>query len=306
VHERFGTATARVGETQLDLAATRAESYERPGALPDVRPAGISDDLARRDFTVNAMAVPLTGDWALLDPHHGLADLSARVLRVLHERSFVDDPTRALRAARYAARLTLRIDPETDAWLRAADLETISAERVEAELRRLAAEPDPTAALSLLVEWGLAEANVELAGGALDVLRQSEWEGVADPATAFLAAGSVRAGRFGPMEGSDGGRTLASVDESRPSALVAAARGRTGVELAIARALGAEWLDRYVTEWRFVRLEIDGDDLMKAGIDEGPGIGRGLSAALAAKLDGQMDGREQELAAAMKAAKRVE
>src|SRR3954454_2682802 len=235
VHDRFGTATVGVGETEVDLAATRAESYEHPGALPSVRPAGIADDLARRDFTVNAMALPLAGEAEaeLMDPHGGLGDLHDRILRALHDRSFADDPTRALRAARYAARLGLRIDEGTEGWLRDADLSTVSAERVEAELRRLATEPDPGAALSLLVEWRLAEANVELAGGALDVLSRREWAGVADPATAFLAAGSVRAARFGPLEGSDGGRDLASVQGSRPSELVAAARGRTGVELVV-------------------------------------------------------------------------
>jgi tRNA nucleotidyltransferase (CCA-adding enzyme) len=306
VHDRFGTATVRVGDTEVDLAATRAESYEHPGALPSVRSAGIADDLARRDFTVNAMAFPLAGEAELVDPHGGLDDLRDRILRALHDRSFTDDPTRALRAARYAARLGLRVDPDTDAWLRASDLETVSAERVEAELRRLAAEPDPSAALSLLVEWGLAEANVELAGGALEVLRRPAWSGIADAATAFLAAGSVRTGRFGPLEGSEGGRDLASVQGSRASELVAAARGRTGVELAIGRALDAEWLDRYVAEWRDVRLEIDGSDLMEAGVEEGPAIGRGLAAALAAKLDGDISGGEEELATALRAAQTIE
>jgi tRNA nucleotidyltransferase (CCA-adding enzyme) len=306
VHDRFGTATVRVGETEVDLAATRAESYERPGALPSVQAAGIADDLARRDFSVNAMAVPLAGEAELVDPHGGLDDLGETILRALHDRSFADDPTRALRAARYAARLALRLDPDTETWLRATDLETVSAERVEAELRRLAAEPDPQAALSLLVEWGLAEANVELAGGALEVLRRQEWSGVADPATAFLAAGSVRAGRFGRLEGGEGGRDLASVQGSRPSELAAAARGRTGVELVIGRALGAEWLDRYVAEWRDVRLEIDGSDLMEAGVEEGPAVGHGLAAALAAKLDGTISGRDEELETALRAARTVE
>src|SRR4051794_21308442 len=126
VHDRFGTATVGVGETELDLAATRAESYEHPGALPTVRPAGISDDLARRDFTVNAMAFPLAAQAELMDPHGGLDDLRDRILRALHERSFTDDPTRALRAARYAARLGVRVDESTEGWLRDADLSTVS------------------------------------------------------------------------------------------------------------------------------------------------------------------------------------
>jgi tRNA nucleotidyltransferase (CCA-adding enzyme) len=75
------------------------------------------------------------------------------------------------------------------------------------------------------------------------------------------------------------------------------------VTLAIARALGAEWIDAYMGEWRHVRLEIDGEDLLAAGIEEGPGIGRGLAAALRAKLDGEAAGRQQELEVALGAAR---
>jgi tRNA nucleotidyltransferase (CCA-adding enzyme) len=303
VHDRFGTATVRIAGGSVDLAATRAESYRHPGALPDVRPAPLADDLARRDFTINAMAIPLAGEPRLIDPHGGLEDLRAGILRALHEGSFVDDPTRALRAARYAARLGLEPETATAAWLRGSDLGTVSAERVEAELRRLAAEPDPAAALRLLVDWGLVEADEALAAASLRVLAGAGWGGIADPAAAFLAAGAVRGGRFGPLEGGQGGRELAMVEGSRPSELVAAARGRSGVELVIARVLGADWLDRYLADWRAVRLEINGADLLAAGVPEGPAIGRGLATALARKLDGEIGGRERELAAAVEAAR---
>jgi tRNA nucleotidyltransferase (CCA-adding enzyme) len=291
-----------VAGAQIDLAATRTETYEHPGALPTVSAAGIDADLARRDFTVNAMAIPLRGDARLLDPHGGLADLGDGILRALHDWSFVDDPTRALRAARYASRLELEPDPATAALLPDADIGAVSAERVEAELRRAASEPDPAAVLALLAEWGLVEADVALAGAALAVLDGAGWRGVADPASVMLAAGSIRAGRFAPGGGREGGRELADVQGSRPSELVSAARGRGGVELVIGRALGAEWLDRYVSEWRRVRLEITGADLLEAGVHEGPDVGRGLEAALSAKLDGEIEGRDQELETALEAA----
>src|SRR5829696_695584 len=99
----FLTGRLEQGDVKIDVAQTRAESYPAPGALPEVRPASIGEDLARRDFTVNAMAFPLSGDRRLIDPHAGLEDLRAGTLRILHDGSFVDDPTRALRAARYAA-----------------------------------------------------------------------------------------------------------------------------------------------------------------------------------------------------------
>jgi tRNA nucleotidyltransferase (CCA-adding enzyme) len=96
---------------------------------------------------------------------------------------------------------------------------------------------------------------------------------------------------------------LASFQPARPSEAVDRAHGRSGVELALARALGAEWLDRYVAEWRDVRLEIDGNDLLAEGIGEGPRVGRGLHEALRAKLDGEVHGADEELRAALAAAR---
>ena len=104
---RFGTCTVRVRDMVYDLAASRRERYAEPGALPEVEPAPLSEDLRRRDFTVNALAVALTGarTGSLVAPEGALGDLEAGRLRVFHERSFLDDPTRLLRLARYAARL---------------------------------------------------------------------------------------------------------------------------------------------------------------------------------------------------------
>src|SRR5690606_25329122 len=104
-HERFGTAKVVLEGHEVDLAGARRETYPEPGALPVVEPAdSIEQDLARRDFTINAMALSLDDPAEPIDPHGGAADLDAGLLRVLHPGSFADDPTRALRAARYAAR----------------------------------------------------------------------------------------------------------------------------------------------------------------------------------------------------------
>src|SRR5688500_286714 len=84
-HERFGTASVDLGGIRVDVARARRETYANPGALPEVEPAALLDDLARRDFTVNAMALPLSGRAELLDPHGGRADLEAGLLRVLHD-----------------------------------------------------------------------------------------------------------------------------------------------------------------------------------------------------------------------------
>ena len=298
-HERFATAAVLLNGLEVDLAATRSETYPRPGALPEVRPASLAADLARRDFTVNAMAVPLAGHPELIDPHGGLQDLQRGQLRVLHPGSFVDDPTRAVRAARYAARYGFTLEPQTAELCRRTDLSTVSRDRRDAELRKLAAEPAAGRAFELLAEWGVLDLGpdaVALARAVGELAATEPWRDVVPRADAVLAAALGRS--VGEA------RELASAEPARPSEAVERARGRTGVELVLARALGAEWLERYVAEWRGVRLEIDGKDLIEQGVREGPAVGRGLAEALRAKLDGEVHGREDELRAALAAARK--
>jgi tRNA nucleotidyltransferase (CCA-adding enzyme) len=161
VHDRFGTATVRGAGVAFDLAGARRETYARPGALPDVElGARLEEDLARRDFTVNTLALRLV-DGARTGWRGAEDDLAARVLRVLHDDSFRDDPTRLLRMARYAARLGFAPEPRTAELAAAAVAEgapaTVTGERVGAELRLLAREPQP-AALQELGRFGLGAA----------------------------------------------------------------------------------------------------------------------------------------------------
>ena len=294
----FLTGRLEQGGVKIDVAQTRAETYPAPGALPEVRPASIGEDLARRDFTINAMALPLNGDRQLIDPHAGLDDLRAGLLRILHERSFVDDPTRALRAARYAARFGFELAPDTELLLRDADLSTVSEDRIDNELARIAAEDDPSAALRLLVDWGVMPS---LDPGAPDRVAEvtrlasdEAWSGWVDRELAVVLA-IVR-----PLPQI---RELAAATPERPSEAVRMAATWDPAQLLVARALGAEWLDRYAGEWRHVRLEVSGDDLLAEGIPEGPAVGRGLEAALSGKLDGEISGREEELRIALAAAR---
>ena len=297
-HERFATAKVRLDDHEVDIATARAESYPHPGALPEVEPAAdLEVDLARRDFTINAMAIPLRNEPCLIDPYGGEDDLLAGRLRVLHPRSFEDDPTRAIRAARYVARFGFDLEPQTETALRRADLGTVSADRREAELLRLAAEEEAPRGFSLLAEWGLVEpreGGVELATRVAELLETAPWRDVAARDRALLRAA------LGPVAGEE---ELAAAAPPRPSDAVALATRRDPVELVLGRALGGEWLDRYLREWRDVALEIDGTDLIAAGVSPGPGLGRGLEAALRRKLDGEVAGREQEMEAALAAAK---
>jgi tRNA nucleotidyltransferase (CCA-adding enzyme) len=300
-HERFATAKVVLDGHELDIASARSETYPHPGSLPQVAPAAsIEDDLGRRDFSVNAMAVSLGDEPPLLvDPHGGRADLEAGLLRVLHSQSFVDDPTRAIRAARYAARLGFELEPGTETLLRAADLDAVSADRRRAELLRLAAEATAPGGFALLCEWGLLTPHgdgEELVARTAAVADSPLWRAQLAPPD---RARSVLAAALGPAGGE---RELAAARPERPSQAVELARGHDPVELVLARALGAEWLDEYAADWRSVSLEIDGADLIAAGVPQGPALGRGLAAALRAKLDGEISGRDQELATALTAA----
>jgi len=297
-YERFGTAKVKLDGHELDIAAARSESYPQPGALPVVKPAAeLEADLRRRDFTVNAMAIPLQGGPRLIDPYGGEADLATKQLRVLHERSFVDDPTRAIRAARYAARFAFELEARTAELLRKTELSTISADRRDAELLRLGGEVKAVRALALLSEWGLVdlrEGGLELAAAADRVLQSSIWQGFVPRERALIAAALGPRGREAQ---------LADARPARPSEAVALAAGHSPIELVLARAGGAEWLDHYAEEWRDVALEIDGDDLIEAGLAPGPALGHGLEEALRRKLDGEISGRDEELSAALEAAR---
>ncbi len=332
VHDRFGTCTVILEGFTYDLARARRERYPAPGALPEVEPAPLAEDLLRRDFTINAAAVSLGGEQPgeLTVAPGALEDIAAGRLRVLHERSFVDDPTRLLRLVRYASRLRFEIEPGTRALAVAAidsgALETVSGARIGTELRLLARERDPVAALSALRELGLDRAlhpgfgldDPALAEAALALLPA---DGRCDLLILALAARGIEPGELRTLldalafEAADRDAILAAATGSqaaaaalaraRRSSEIAAALAGAGAELAaIAGALGpADQARQWLEQLRHVRLEIDGGDLLAAGLPQGPAIGRGLGAALAAKLDGRVSGREAELAEALRGAR---
>ena len=299
IHARFRTATATLGSVRVDVAEARREVYAEPGALPEVEPASLSEDLARRDFSVNAMALPLEEAPALIDPLGGLRDLKGGVLRALHEDSFRDDPTRALRAARYGARLGFDLAPQTKSMLRDVDLSTVSPDRVEAEIRRTMSESTAPEALDLLAAWGLAGISPE-AGERVRSVRSL----LASPAWADVSVGTdvIFEVATAPPALLEAASDLARTRPRRPSEGVAALEGHRPAEIILARVEGAKWLDDWARSWRNVEISITGSDLMDAGVPAGPAIGRGLDAALAAKLDGVAPSRAQELKVAREAA----
>lgn len=257
-HERFGTATVRRDDCRWDLAAARAEDYAHPGALPDVRPAPIEDDLRRRDVTINAIALDL-GSGALRCVDHALEDLEAGRLRVLHDASFRDDPTRLWRVARYAARLGFELEAHT-ARLAATAVaggaaERVSGARIGNELRLALGEPDPVAALEHAVSLGLApwlKPDRERTASALDLL--PEGEGRADLvvlAAALAERGEDADQRLAGLDFSAAERAVlraaarapaiaaAALAARRPSQLARVLRGLPVEAVALAGATGA-------------------------------------------------------------------
>ncbi len=161
VGRAFGTIGARRGDDVLEITTYRSEDYDPDSRKPEVVFGDtLAGDLGRRDFTINAMALVLPGQ-QLADPHGGLSDLAASVLRTpgAPSDSFSDDPLRMLRAARFAAQLGFTVAPQVQDSMRAmADrLAIVSAERVRVELEKLLLAPRPRLGLTLLVETGLAE-----------------------------------------------------------------------------------------------------------------------------------------------------
>ena len=339
-HERFGTALVEWETGRIDVAERRAESYERPGALPQVRPGTSAEDLARRDFTVNAIAVALGGEHIgeLSYAEHALEDLQARQLRVLHEDSFLEDPTRLLRMARYKARLGFVVEPGTAALaeqaLAAGALETVSRARIGAELRLALVEADAVSALVAMGQLGLLEAlekrlalDEELTRRALTLLPEDGRPDLLMMASLLLPLSIDPHEDPEPVmfELLDGLEFTAGERErimrtalvapglfddlalaTRPSEIHEALCAHTLEASALGGAMGegihdvAAEAKLWFDQLRHVRLQITGQDLIDAGVPSGPQVGYRLSYALACKLDDELgEGPDAELAAAL-------
>jgi tRNA nucleotidyltransferase (CCA-adding enzyme) len=334
-HEKFGTAVVLYGDGgRVDVVTTRTEFYDAPAALPSVERAGLAEDLFRRDFTINAMAASLKpADFGrLVDPYGGRRDLGAGVLRVLHNLSFIDDPTRIFRAVRYEARYGFRLD-EHSARLARGCVEMglvgdLSSARLRDELISLLEEPEAPHALVRLGQLGAdravhpglrADEDAErLLGRALELRREV---GVDVPAWrlgfAVLARGLEPNEVLGWLERlkvrrRDAGRIAGAAvvapriverlrsDRPAPAEVVALADPYAPDAPLLALALDESLapLRDYFGRLRGVRLEITGADLASLGLAESPRVGEVLAELRRRKLNGELDGRESELAAA--------
>jgi tRNA nucleotidyltransferase (CCA-adding enzyme) len=337
-HERFGTAIVEWPAGRVDVATRRSEIYPAPGSLPEVCAGTPDEDLRRRDFTVNAIAVslgrPRRGEVRAVA--HGLEDLQAGRMRVLHDASFIDDPTRLLRLARYTARLGFEIEDHTEQLAlqasRTGALDTISGGRVGAELRLALAEDDRVSSVSQLARLGILGAlhsrlrfEEPLVQAAMALLPPLDGRGDLLLLTTLVLPLALRAGDDRDTEirslldrlqfpAEDRERVAAAAvavpdlidalpSAVTPSQLRAAVAGAPVEGVALAGVLdagAASAAKLWLQEVRNVRLEIDGSDLLAAGIAQGPEVGRRLELVLMLRLDGELaPGREAELEAAL-------
>ncbi len=335
-HDKFHTAIWHLPSTfnlsagsgqrllpaSLDLITARKESYLMPGALPTVAPSTIEDDLLRRDFTINCMAIRIDGAHfgELLDPLGGQADLEKGMIRVLHPRSFIDDPTRMFRAIRYEGRYDFNIEPDTLSLINSESLAVItrlSGERIRHELDLIFEEANSSRMIQRAGNLGLFEkihADLPLFNPEyLDFLDM-------DPTLDIPASRPAIGYMFWLMDLMEDGimsiaerlsftsdltysvwavsqlkKSLPFLVNSRPSVWSYALEKLPLLSIYVVYLASREsaLLD-YLSIWRHVKPHTTGNDLKARGLSSGPRFGEILAQLRAAWLDGQVKNPQEE------------
>jgi tRNA nucleotidyltransferase (CCA-adding enzyme) len=311
----------------IDVVNSRTETYAGPAALPDITPSSIEDDLKRRDFTINSMAISLSdSDWGtLVDPMNGFGDIMRKRIKVHHDESYVLDPTRIYRTVRYATRLGFTIDPRTVELISVSlqNIERLSGARIRHEFELILSEEGRVEMLRVCEELGLLAAispGLRVGSKALQVLESQSGDGTISTDMNDLLAITT----FG-MNEDEAAQTIARFDgppvwgesitgNAKLATFVAVlddaqiqrsevAELLKPIPLASIRAYIAagpplprrDRLTEYIDEIRFVKPDINGDDLIAIGIPQGPIIGQLIDIVRRARLDGQVSSKEEEL-----------
>jgi tRNA nucleotidyltransferase (CCA-adding enzyme) len=333
LHTKFRTATWQPPEgPPLDLITARRETYPEPAALPDVSPSSLADDLARRDFSINTLALRLV-DEALLDLHNAQSDLVSGLIRALHPQSFLDDPTRLYRAVRYETRYRFKLAPDTLALIPEAlpFVQKLTAERLRHELDLVFNEARPARILARMDELGLLQAILpDVLPWDSDLAEKLE-SALAAPPPPGWGLGLAFSGQplnqvlgyalwFSRLShsqiallhvrlnfplavfktaqaASDLLADLPALAGSKPSAWVRRLEEVPAPALYAAYlASGETALKDYATAWQHTRPKADGETLKALGLPPGPRYAQILSALRAAWLDGEVNTPEQEQA----------
>ena len=323
VHPRFGTATVEIEGDRIDIVTARKEVYPFPGSLPEVSASSLEDDLARRDFSINAMALPLSGDSPeVIDPHGGLEGLAYRRVATLHPGSFTDDPSRMLRAVRYEQRLGLQISDTTLSEMQSAlagrHADAVSGDRWRQEFQKIFEEPQAFKMLIRAIGLGiLAAIHPALSDSRPLAILAGEGR---------LAPSDLLAALAMPLSAADGegvssrlnlptdwarvvrdtivlqgilpeitgpsvspSKVCSALEKLDAEAIAAAARLSLDIQL-------ASRLRRYLDVWRLVSPVLTGDDLLAMGVPPGSNVGEVLRELNSAKLDGLVGGEDEERA----------
>ncbi|MCJ7516021.1 MAG: CCA tRNA nucleotidyltransferase [Dehalococcoidia bacterium] len=326
VHSRFGTAKLDYPGFSLDLATARSESYSKPGALPTVKPGSLKDDLIRRDFSINAMALHLNPQHfgELIDLYQGKDDIERRLIRVLHIKSFIDDATRILRAIRYEQRLSFKLETETAKLLRRdmAMLDTISGDRIRHEMELILKEDEPERALGRAEELGvLDQLHPALKGnGRLSKIfsqaRQLDVRVSLPILYLCLLVHNLNAKENEnfivhlnfPRNSAEAMRQTLQLKarlhkltnpKLKPSEIyrLLYSYSATAIQanaLASESLIASQNLLLYLNKLRYVKPLLNGADLKKMGIPSGAKIGETLNILQAARLDGEVKTRKDE------------
>jgi tRNA nucleotidyltransferase (CCA-adding enzyme) len=325
-HRRFGTAKLRYEKFTLDLATARKETYARPGALPTVTPGTLKDDLMRRDFSINAMAISLaSNDYGeLVDPYQGKTDLEHRLIRILHPKSFSDDATRILRGVCYEQRFGFEFEAQTARLLKRdiSMMDTISGDRIRHELEHIFEEKRPELVIKRLGDLGvLHRINASLKGDGWIAEKFDKARSLKKPAQLtslyfciliysfserdieqFIARLNIPAKLSRAMRDTLRLKArLPLLDKSslKPSEIYYLLRQHDPMAIQ-ANAIATEsstihrHLQLFLTKLRYVRTSLDGEELKRLGISAGPEMGRVLQILQKAKLDGEVRTKTDE------------
>jgi tRNA nucleotidyltransferase (CCA-adding enzyme) len=326
IHPRFGTAKLAYPGFSFDLATARSETYSKPGALPTVKPGSLKDDLIRRDFSINAMALCLMPHrfGELIDLYNGKDDLERNLIRILHPKSFIDDATRILRAMRYEQRLGFKLEAETEKLLRrdVTMLDTISGDRIRHELELILKEDEPEPVLRRAGELGvLRQLHPSLKGNGwlsqkfeqarkadiraslptlylgLLIYNLTEKENERFISRLNFPKNSTQAMRQ-TLQLKAQLHSLANL-QLKPSDIYQSLHSYTTTAiqanaLVSESPIASQHLQLYLTKLRYVKTRLSGEDLKRMGIPAGPKIGEILSALHKARLNKEIRTRKEE------------
>ncbi len=326
-HPRFNTAKLQWDRWSADLATARSETYAKPGALPTITPSSINDDLFRRDFTINAMAIELNPNHygELIDRYEGRDDLKHELIRILHEKSFTDDATRIWRGLRYEQRLDFQLEPTTLKLLKRdiPMLDTISGDRIRREIELVLKEEFPEKVLRRADELGvLPKLSPALKGNGWLTKKFEQVRQISSPnpppvglyltilvypltneeneqLTSFLRLPKSSAQTLRDTISLKVKLPSLANPELTPSSIYHLLHGYspqavTANSLACDSPMARQHIQLFLDKLRYAKSALTGDDLQKMGIAPGPQMKEILQRLHQARLDGKVTSKQGE------------